>query len=798
MLADMPAQPAKEDGTPEKAWKNVSTTLADIDSHDLHFVKVPKNHVVIDFDLKDINGTKAIERNLEAAAEWPATYAEVSKSGSGVHLHYIYDGDVERLAREYADGIEIKVLLGDAALRRRLTRCNRIPVAHISSGLPLKPKEAKVLNDKQIKSEQGLRKLVERNLRKEIHPGTKPSIDFIKKILDDAYESGMEYDLTDMRSAVMAFANNSSNQADIALKLVAQMKFASEKTIEPEPALEQTDDPIVFYDVEVYQNLFLICWKYQDDPNVVAMINPSAEDVAALFKFKLVGFYNRRYDNHIIYAASMGYTVPQLYQLSTRLVSDSDRKATFAAAYGLSYADIWDFSSIKQSLKKFEIDLGILHLELDIPWDQPVPEEKWEQVIEYCKNDVIATEAVFKDRREDFVARQILAELSGLSVNDTTQKHTAKILFGDDKNPQDKFIYTDLSTTFPGYTYEFGKSSYKGEDPGEGGYVYAEPGVYENVALLDVASMHPASIEVLNLFGDVYTRRFSDIKEARVAIKRKEYEKARGLLGGRLAKFLDGAESNPSSSEALGYSLKIVINIVYGLTSAKFDNPFRDKRNKDNIVAKRGALFMIDLKEEIQKRGYQVAHIKTDSVKIPNADREIIEFVMDFGAKYGYEFEHEATYEKFCLVNDAVYVAKNGDKWTTVGAQFAHPYVFKTLFSGEGLTFDDYCESKSVQQGAMYLDFDQAEEHDFNKMRFLGRTGRFVPVLEGGGVLYRVKDDKYFAVSGTKGHHWVDAAVAKSQDPDDLQIDVSYFIKLKDAAIKAIEKFGVSFDQFVA
>ncbi|MGG6495202.1 UNVERIFIED_CONTAM: hypothetical protein NY603_19975, partial [Bacteroidetes bacterium 56_B9] len=98
-------------------------------------------------------------------------------------------------------------------------------------------------------------------------------------------------------------------------------------------------------------------------------------------------------------------------------------------------------------------------------------------------NDVRATEAVFEDRKGDFTARQILAELSGLSVNDTTQNHTARIIFGDNvKTAHKEFVYTDLSEQFPGYKFELGKSSYKGEDPGEGGYVYAEPGMYTNVA----------------------------------------------------------------------------------------------------------------------------------------------------------------------------------------------------------------------------------------------------------------------------------------------------------------------------
>ena len=42
-----------------------------------------------------------------------------------------------------------------------------------------------MLEAKTLQSEKGLRELIARNLRKEIHPGTKPSIDFIEKILDD-------------------------------------------------------------------------------------------------------------------------------------------------------------------------------------------------------------------------------------------------------------------------------------------------------------------------------------------------------------------------------------------------------------------------------------------------------------------------------------------------------------------------------------------------------------------------------------------------------------------------------------
>ena len=809
VLSTQLAQVSNSEGKPQKYWTDeprlidgvmktprpdqvVTTTLSEIDTHLEHFVMVPQNLIVIDFDLKGENGGKALARNLEAASNWPPTYAELSKSSEGVHLHYYYDGDVSQLSRVFSEGIEVKVFTGKASLRRRLTKCNAVPIATINSGLPLREK-TNVLSEHTIKSEKGLRDLIARNFKKEIHPGTKPSIDFIAKILQDAYASGLAYDVTDMRPQIIAFANNSTNQALACLKIVQRMRFSSEAVPGsiPEPRASMDDEqPLVFFDTEVFPNLFVVCWKYQGSDTIVRMINPSAQDVEALFKLKLIGFYNRRFDNHILYGRYMGYNNAQLFELSQRLINNKIG-ATFAAAYALSYTDIWDFSSKKQSLKKFEIELDIPHMEMDHPWDQDVPEELWPKVVEYCCNDVMATEATFEDREQDFVARQILAELSGLTVNDPTSKHTAQIIFEGDRNPQSHFVYTDLSEEFPGYEYDMGKSTYMGEVLGEGGYVYAEPGIYSNVALLDVASMHPTSLIKLNMFGD-YTKNFQALMDARLAIKRGDYKGAREMLDGKLEPYL----KDEGSAKDLSYALKIVINIVYGLTSATFDSPFRDKRNKDNIAAKRGALFMVQLKNHIQELGHKVVHIKTDSIKIADANDEVIDLVFEFGEKFGYTFEHESTYQKFCLVNDAVYVAKtsNGNDidWYAVGAQFKVPYVFKTLFSGDVILEKDLAETKQVAKGFMYLNFESGPH-------FVGRTGRFIPVTESSGVggkLVRKFEDKEYAVAGTKGYFWVESDAAKAMNQK-LDIDRSYFDRLVDDAKKQIEKFG-SFEEFVA
>ena len=199
------------------------------------------------------------------------------------------------------------------------------------------------------------------------------------------------------------------------------------------------------------------------------------------------------------------------------------------------------------------------------------------------------------------------------------------------------------------------------------------------------------------------------------------------------------------------------------------------------------------LKSQVQKLGYTVAHIKTDSIKIPNATQEIQDFVIKFGKEFGYSFETEANFEKFCLVNDAVYVAKFKDgkkagQWTATGTQFAVPYVFKKLFSKEPIEFDDMCETKAVTS-ALYLknndpdaeitiiDPETGKEKTIKKgdtPEFVGRIGRFCPIKPGCGgkeLLRECKDKdgniKYSAATGTKGYLWLESEFVKSLGKED-------------------------------
>lgn len=873
------AQYASANDIPATKWTKVKSTLSALVTSRTHYVKVPENHIVIDFDIPDENGNKCYEKNLQAASLWPPTYAELSKSGSGVHLHYIYTGDVSKLSRIYDDHIEIKVFTGNSSLRRRLSKCNDLPIATLSSGLPLKGEKA-VIDFDGVVTEKGIRTSIKKGLNKEVHPGTKSNIDFINMILENAYDDGIHYDVSDMRNAVLAFAANSTNQAEYCIKLVNKMKFKSE---EPSESVQNVTRDIAFFDIEVFPNLLLVNYKIKG-PNkpMIRLINPTPEMIEDMLQYRLIGFNCRRYDNHILYARLMGYDNMAIYKLSQKIIS-GEKNAMFGEAYNISYTDVYDFASAanKMSLKKFEIKLGLHHQELGLPWDQPVPEELWPKVAEYCDNDVFATEAVFDYLSADFTARQILADLAGMTVNDTTNTLTTRIIFGNNKKPHNEFEYRDLAEPvyelqedvqnfladacpemmshthgeagsllpyFPGYKYEFGKSTYRGEEVGEGGWVHSLPGVYGNVALLDVSSMHPHSTIAECLFGVRYTQAFRDIVEGRVSIKHEAWEIVNGMLGGMLTPYIQKVLDGEMTSGDLANALKTAINSVYGLTSAKFNNPFKDPRNVDNIVAKRGALFMVDLKNAVEERGFIVAHIKTDSIKIPDATPEIIDFVMNFGLDYGYTFEHEATYEKMALVNKAVYIAKyatadqcnelynyvpgdnkkKGGTWTATGDQFAVPYVFKNLFSKEPIVFEDLCETFSVSKGDLYLDMNETlpdvsdlekeldkannnykkgklSDTDFDRIReelipqiekghdyhFVGRVGQFTPIKPGcgGGVLYRINDGKNYAASGSTGFRWLESEIVRTIGMEDA-VDKRYYEKLVTEAIETISFYG--------
>jgi hypothetical protein len=127
-----------------------------------------------------------------------------------------------------------------------------------------------------------------------------------------------------------------------------------------------------------------------------------------------------------------------------------------------------------------------------------------------------------------------------------------------------------------------------------------------------------------------------------------------------------------------------------------------------------------------------------------------------------------------------------------VGAQFQHPYIFKSILTKEPIVFADLCETKNVVKGEIFI------VNEFDR-RFVGRIGQFTPVREdagiGGGALVRVVPDaegnpKDFAVTGTKGYLWLESEQVGKMDNWAEVVDMGYYEDLKAKADKALVEVG--------
>lgn len=878
---DNPDHPLKYD------WDHCPTTLKDLDTSKVHHLLPPDStYITMDFDIYGEDGEKNFDLNLAAAEKFPPTYAEVSKSGSGIHLEYKYTGgDPDELSRIFGPNIEIKVFTGKASLRRKVTLCNDLPIAELSSGLPLKEVKKKVFDEESFVSESKLVNCIKKALRKGYNelPSTKQNIFFIEELLKEAFGSGKTYDVRMLRPAVTKFGLSSHHNADKCKDVIGRMLWCSQDVLDAEKVSETVPDPaatdpdydsrpIIFLDCEIFPSymqavdmgvdvpddipadtpaLFLVNWKFDNDEETcVRMVNPRPREVEDLFDlYRVIGFNNRNYDNHMLYARAQGYTSEELYELSSRLINNrTAMQARFGAAYNLSYTDVYDLASAgnKMGLKKWEIKLMKLgkvkhHIEWNHPWNQPVPQKDWERVAEYCDNDVITTQALYHHLKDDVLAREILAALAkpyGGTMNSTTNQLTNMIVFEGNKYPG--LIYTDFSTGkqygpdepfkmpimewdeyvalgddwtgavpvnqnhFPGYHLVRDKNGklhnmYRGVDVGFGGYVYATPGMYGRAVTKDVASMHPHSIKELNLF-DKYTQNYVDLMDARIFIKHGDYEDAKKLFNGALAPYL----TDEKAAKNLSKALKTALNSAYGLTSASFQNAMKDSRNINNIVALRGALVMKQLQDTVESMGFTVIHIKTDSIKIANPTDELLDYIDNYGKEYGYTYEVEHTWEKICLVNKAVFIGRhdtddpdyisNPDKsnkdfpnrWEAVGTQFQIPYVFKSLFSHEKIDFYDMCETINVMSGSLHLIYKGKVERDI----FVGRVGLFCPMkVHGGQLIVRRDDGRVAAPAGTKDYIWMETETVQDRNLED-DINLDYYKSKCDEAIETISQFG--------
>lgn len=755
---EFPAQYATSQGIPAKKWHEVTTTNHDIDQTKLHYIQAPSSILVIDIDNHHPNTDRPVMEVL-SELNLPETFAEPSRSGKGIHLYFQYNDSVPLKQISINDQIEVKPYNGLSSIRRQFTHSNGVVNLATINFATLKPlfdklpKEKSPVIDEDLKrytdSEEQLRTWIKKALKREINPNTKPNVDFIQKVVQEAIDSDVTFNIKDLEPAITTFALSSTNQSEAALKIALDLTYQN-PPVQPTvfemptaPTKRVADRDLMFYDVEVFRNVFMFSYYKQSTMNEPAtLINPTQSELYDLVKGEaLVGFNNYRYDDFILYYALIGYTPMQLFNVSQMIISDKKSNELAFKAHDISYADLYEIAVTKQSLKKWEVELGLPYDEVDTDWNEPLPEDLWERVASYNRNDTRVLPELLKHLYGDYEAALVLAALSGLPLNRTINSHTTQIIFtlpdGTRVKPDaNETVYTDLSQEFPGYEFDRYKgSSYMGLNPSNGGYVYSQPGVYKRAVELDLKSMHPTSAVQLNYFG-----RFTPSYKALMDVK---FHLSDGDLkaASKSIPLLADILSDPSTNvDTIIKAVKRAINSAYGLTSASFDNPLKNPQNIDNIVAKRGALFMITLQRKLESEGVGVIHIKTDSIKLDNPTEEQINEVIEFASTYGYQFKIEDTYTPFVLIDKAQLIGYSAshESWHAIGTKFINPYTYKTLFSHEDYVLSDYRRVIESRTGKLFLGG-----------VFVGRIGAFIASENGDTLMIHRPDGTESSPAGT-------------------------------------------------
>ena len=319
---------------------------------------------------------------------------------------------------------------------------------------------------------------------------------------------------------------------------------------------------LLFYDIEVYKYDAFVVFK-DINKNTLRIFHNEFEELQDFIKGKiLVGYNNYFYDDLILTKMIKGWTNHQLKEFNDRIISgvNTDKEVDIH----INSLDCFQQIDVsKPGLKKIEGNMGKMILESNVSFDidRKLTDKELEEAMFYCSYDVDTTIDVYKLRENSyFKTKELLVEKLG---NNKAKKWNTTTISGNlltisgkinkwsslrvDENLLDKVdleikeMWLQLNTpAFELKTKTITKKEFDNDIQfGFGGLHGApsKPVKVKNVKLLDVTSMYPNIIILLNALGPA-TCKYIDILNRRIEIKHK-----------------DKLESD---------ALKLILNSVYG------------------------------------------------------------------------------------------------------------------------------------------------------------------------------------------------------------------------------------------
>ena len=476
----------------------------------------------------------------------------------------------------------------------------------------------------------------------------------------------------------------------------------------------RSDKQIYVYDLEVYQNYFLAL--FYDGQEFIQFTANSITDLAQFVKANekiLIGYNNLTYDDHILVNIANGRlkTTEEIYKFSQELINNSYRPAPKEVPWYRSIdlmelcfkRDEYGTASLKELAVRMHWPSTI---ETPIDFDKPVAKGDIPRIIEYCKNDVLITAALWGKLKKHVQLREELERMFGVNVYTLSAARVSETLFLElysrrsgipieqlrqyrtvrkslkikELIPEFISFEDDELQTFLDYLNNLELESKSGEwensdfallkkelslgglqlSFGAGGlHSKDEPGVWEStegyqIIDVDVTSYYPAIMLNLGLYPEHLSTLWSTILKELTAKR---------------------IEAKREGDKLVADALKIVINSAFGRT--KFKHSFMYDPKVFLSVTLTGELALIMLAESLAKANLELLSLNTDGITfVVRKDQEYKHLLKEWEQTTGFNLE-ETRYRTYARRAINSYVAVTQEGKVKVKGDFVHGDLFK-------------------------------------------------------------------------------------------------------------------------
>lgn len=422
---------------------------------------------------------------------------------------------------------------------------------------------------------------------------------------------------------------------------------------------------LLFYDIEVFSYNSFVVFK-DINKNIKRVFHNNFIKLAEFIEGKiLVGFNNYHYDDKIL--SFMLELKPQylIKRLNDEIIAG--KNVSYIGKPKFDSLDVFQQIDVsKPSLKKIEGNMGKMILESSVSFtiDRPLTDEEFNEALYYCGYDVDTTIDVFKERQKSyFQPKQMLIDMLGkpaasrwntttISANLLLEKplvHWADIRLPDNdflyyvpsevqemwkakakENMLKKSLETTKNTTIEafGCDIQFAFGGLHG--------AHKKIKKAKNVKLLDVKSMYPHIVLLLNVLGEK-SEKYKEILEKRLAVK--------------------------NTNKILSDALKLLLNSVYGNLNNEYSLLYNPNALLSVCVYGQIALF------ELCKRlapFSTIININTDGIAFIPDDENYIGAYKDWEQEFELQLE-EKNFDLLVQKDVNNYIAVKGDKFVCKG-----------------------------------------------------------------------------------------------------------------------------------